>query len=166
MALLQLLRGDGRFGAVAAAWGCSPSGVCCLETLDAAPDPAEAWRAERPAVVDLLNLAIPGLDGLPRLGEWLADAIVLAVCAGDADSRVEFQLERPWASRERRASKTVGGKGTTERDATWFYRHKLRVPAVSVKQLAREYAASEQRNTNARSVVQDGIKRMAAFLAE
>jgi hypothetical protein len=50
------------------------------------------------------------------------------------------------------------------RDVTWWYRHVVKQPPDSISTLADEYAKQENRVTDARSVVQDGIKRAETLL--
>ena len=51
------------------------------------------------------------------------------------------------------------------RDVEWFYRHKLKNPSDTIASLAREYADVAQRGTDARSVIQNGMKRAEHFLS-
>jgi hypothetical protein len=46
----------------------------------------------------------------------------------------------------------------------WWYRHRIKSPSDSIHALAEEWALREQRNTDCRSVIQDGISRAEALL--
>jgi hypothetical protein len=45
------------------------------------------------------------------------------------------------------------------RDVEWFYRAEIKAPPDSIRSLAGEYAVTVQRTNDARSAVQNGIKR-------
>jgi len=51
------------------------------------------------------------------------------------------------------------------RDVRWLYQHRIADPPTTVSSIAREYAATARRTTDARSVVQTGISRAETLLA-
>src|SRR5262249_25894638 len=50
------------------------------------------------------------------------------------------------------------------RNTHWYYRLRIKHPRDKVKAIAREYAVEASRRTDARSVVQNGVKQAAALL--
>jgi hypothetical protein len=68
---------------------------------------------------------------------------------------------RPW---QRLGRKPRHGGRDIARNVCWYYRVHVKRPPDTRSQIAREYAASERRDNDARSVVQNGIKQAVALL--
>ena len=51
------------------------------------------------------------------------------------------------------------------RNTSWFYRVRVKVPPDSIRSLATEYARHVGRDTDARAVIKNGIRRAEHFLA-
>jgi hypothetical protein len=163
--LVQKLYHDPRVVRAGDSWFGTPGARRCVAQVLTAPDDktaADVWRRERPAAAAALLEAIRPVSGR-WLGEWLADACLLEVLEFVTGQQrvVQFRTTRAMKTRAQRLPKNGGS--SIERDVQWFYRARVKQSPDSVSRLAREYIGDKER-TNARSVVQDGIKRAAILL--
>jgi hypothetical protein len=166
--LLHLLGDDPRVQRAMRQWAATPRARQCLALIRVAatdPDAAAVWAKERPAATAIVMA--PLHLACRWLGTWLADLACLMVIQEEAEWRsVRFTFEGAgiagYDGPTHRRAKRDGA--TIARDVRWFYRAVLKSPRDSVKQLAREYGHAEQRFTDPRSVIQDGIARAKVLL--
>lgn len=167
--LLSLLGQDPHIQAAIRRWLRSANGRRCMEAIRAAPTGIEAaatWATNRAAVGAIVTAPLK-LEPCDWLCRWLADLACVMAMQGQAEWRsVHFTFcatgTPGYAGPRRRSAK--GGGASLARDVGWYYRAALKIPRDSIKSLAREYAAAESRHTDARAVIQDGIKRARTLL--
>jgi hypothetical protein len=118
--------------------------------------------------------AVEARDLCDRLGlsyDWLPQLLVvqfrLWAWAAARGERLDLQLatrRRPGtALAAGRAQK--GGAAAIARNVEWYYRAEIQDPPDAIAAIAREYARGARRRTDARSVVQAGIRRAKHLLA-
>jgi hypothetical protein len=100
--------------------------------------------------------------GLTAWAHWVGPALMNAwECRRDDR---EFGIPVVVDKNLEPGKKPRAGADDIMRNVEWFYRNEVKNPSDSVSELEREYARAANRITDARSVVQNGIKQARALL--
>jgi hypothetical protein len=106
--------------------------------------------------------------GLDEYSAWLPKSLLREFwCAytGDEVDWFDTPILTGWKERGRAPKDGETQQEDLKRNVSWFYRTRVKVPPDSVRSIAKEYAASVERETDARSVIRDGIRRAHDLLA-
>jgi hypothetical protein len=163
-ALVWVLGGDPRVQGAYAAWRMAHGLHGPFPDLDTFK---RALLTDRDRDRDLMQRLVR--DDLRLSYAWLPDLLLYdfatTVVAEITGASLGVSLTAPRVEDLPAGRQPKGGWGQVLRDVEWFYRATIKRPPDSVRALTREYERSAARHTDARSVVQTGMKRAKKLLA-